>query len=61
VPATLVIIAWWFIRDGELRRLVASIDDVRFVPYFVVHVAVILEFVGGLLAGGMFLPARKDG
>jgi hypothetical protein len=61
VPAALAIIAWWLIRDVELRRLLANIDDLRFLPYLIVHFAVLLEFVSGLLIGGMFLPARKDG
>jgi hypothetical protein len=58
VPATLVIVACWLIRDVELRRLVANID-VRFVPYLVVHFVVLFEWLCGLLIGGMLLPVGK--
>jgi hypothetical protein len=59
VPATLAVIAWWFIGDAELRRLLANAGDPRFAPYLLVHVTAVLEFLAGLLIGGVLLPVTR--
>lgn len=59
VPATLAIVAWWFIGDAELRRLLANAADARFVPYLLVHLTAVLEFLAGLLIGGVLLPVTR--
>ena len=59
VPATLAIVAWWFIGDAELRRLLANAGDARFAPYLLVHLTAVLEFLAGLVIGGVLLPVAR--